>query len=104
MSGIQSLEVFLSGFQSLEVFLSGIQSLEVFVFRIYLYLRWRSRYQDGQGWETINWFNPPLALRLSQAKTFFFTIYHGSINALWYHFVDIGENSKTLQGLYLLVL
>jgi hypothetical protein len=88
-----------SGIQSLEVFLSGIQSLEVFVFRIYLYVCWRSKYQDGPGWETINWFNPPLALRLSQAKTFFFTIYHGSINALWYHLVDISENSNFINCL-----
>ena len=89
----------MGGIQSLEVFLSGIQSLEVFVFRIYLYVRWRSKYQDGPGWETINWFNPPLALRLSQAKTFFFTIYHGSINALWYHLVDISENSNFINCL-----
>ena len=25
---------------------------------VYMYCHWRSSYQEGEGWDPINWFNP----------------------------------------------
>ena len=56
------------------VCLSGIESAFFLCNCLYLYCRWIPNYQEGEGWDPINRFNPATFVYLYQARYWIFSV------------------------------